>query len=224
MLESRDSADRRDWILLRPRDVAFLPGNQLQSSEINRFSTLAFGDFGDNYLANKRADFRRRIRQIVRADGIDFGVANLDLQFISARGDIRQTKGTVAVTKGAEALPGTVRLEKTIGGGDIIFPGRKIVALGTRAGFVGRFQTELDRHGFPVDRVGGAGQDGVSHHRPATASEDYLRHSSGIDHHRGLVRLKAGLSSPLLPENTALARRHLVEGETSRSIGFGFKV
>ncbi len=43
-----------------------------KNSEVERFITLAAGDFGDDDLPDERADFRRRIRQIVRAGRIVF--------------------------------------------------------------------------------------------------------------------------------------------------------
>ena len=117
---------------------------QFQDSEVERFIILAIADFWDHDLADERTDFRRRIRQIVWAGRIVFEVTELDHQLISARGDVRHSKRTVAVTKGAETFLGSGRLEKTICRRDIGFGGGKIGALGTRAGLLGCFQSELD--------------------------------------------------------------------------------
>src|SRR5438874_1571595 len=88
------------------RGAAVLPGNQFQNSEVQRFRTLALGDFRDDYLPSERADFRRQTRRFVWADRIELGVPHPDLQFIRAGGNVWQAKGTVAVTKGAEASLG----------------------------------------------------------------------------------------------------------------------
>src|SRR5439155_5290067 len=179
-----------DWILLSLRRVAVLPRNQFQNSEVKRFGTLARGDFGDDYLPAERADFRRRTQRFVWADRIELGVSHPDLQFVRAGGNVWQAKGAVAVTKGAEGLPGC--LEKTVCRRDVGFIGGKVGALGTRCWLVGRFQSELNSHGLPVHQTGGARQEGLSGNWPAGATQNHFGHGPGIDPDRSLMGLEAG--------------------------------
>src|SRR5579863_1310866 len=110
--------------------AGFQPGCQFQGTQVEWLITLAAGNIGDSDLTSERGDFPRRLRHVARVGGGEVRVSNLYHQFIRPGRNIRQAKGSILITKSAEASLGSLRRAKFVHGLDILIRGQEIVANG----------------------------------------------------------------------------------------------